>query len=140
MEIIRGPIAEHERGVLEVLLRVDRLTLAKRRWRGVAEDGREFGFDLAEPLDDGVAFFYSDGATYLIAQEPEPVLEISLGSPSEAARLAWLIGNLHFSFEISGDVIRVAEDPALRQMFIREHVDFSEASHVFHPFGHGHVH
>jgi urease accessory protein len=112
----------------------------KRRWHGTAEDGREFGFDLAEPLNDGDAFFYGDGATYVIAQKPEPVIEIPLASAAESARLGWLIGNLHFSLEVSGDVIRVAEDSALRQMLIRENIAFSEVTRVFHPFGHGHVH
>ena len=33
-----------------VILTADRATLAKRRWRGVAQDGREFGFDLDHVL------------------------------------------------------------------------------------------
>ena len=140
MEIIRAPLSHPERGVLEVLLPVDRQSLAKCRWRGVAEDGREFGFDLAEPLHDGAPFFCTEGATYVIAQQPEPVFEILLATPAESARLGWLIGNLHFSIEIGGHVIRVAADSALRQMFDREHIDFSELSRVFHPFRHGHVH
>jgi urease accessory protein len=140
MDIIRAPLSTPERGVLEVLLSVDRRTLAKRRWHAAAEDGREFGFDLAEPLDDGMPFFHTAGATYLIAQQPEPVLEIALATPAESARLGWLIGNLHFSLELAGSVIRVADDPALRQMLTREHISFSEASRVFHPESHGHVH
>jgi len=140
MDLIRAPLSHRDQGVLEVFLPVDRLTLAKRRWRGAAEDGREFGFDLAEPLNDAVPFFYNDGTTYLIAQQPEPVIEISLSSPSESARRGWLIGNLHFSLEISGDSIHVATDSALRQMLIRENIPFTEVSRVFHPFGHGHVH
>jgi len=140
MDLIHAPIPRHDQGVLEVLLRADRLTLAKRRWRGTAEDGREFGFDLAEPLADATPFFYIDGTTYLIAQQPEPVMELALASPAESARLGWLIGNLHFSLETTGDVIRVAADSALRQMFLREHISFSECSRVFHPYGHGHLH
>jgi len=140
MDIIRAPLSVPERGVLEVLLPIDRHTLAKRRWRAAAEDGREFGFDLAEPLHDGIPFFHLAGATYLIAQQREPVLEISLATPAESARLGWLIGNLHFSLELAGSVIRIADDSALRQMLTREHVHFSEASRVFHPFRPGHVH
>jgi urease accessory protein len=140
MELIRAPLSKPAGGVIEVLLPVDRHSLAKRRWRGVAEDGREFGFDLAEPLHDGVPFFYAEGATYIIAQQPEPVFEILLGTPAVSARLGWLIGNLHFSVEIGGHVLRVAADSALRQMFVREQIDFAELSRVFHPFHHGHVH
>ena len=140
MEIIRAPLTQHERGVIEAFLSVDRLTLAKRRWRGKAEDGREFGFDLAEPLEDGAAFYYAAGTTYVIAQEAEAVLEIPLAERAASARLGWLIGNLHFSIELAGEVIRVADDSALRQMCAREHIAFSEVSRVFHPIHHGHVH
>jgi urease accessory protein len=140
MDIIRAPLSTPEPGAVQILLPIDRLTLAKRRWHAPAEDGREFGFDLAEPLRDGIPFFHLAGATYLIAQQPEPVLEISLATPSQSARLGWLVGNLHFSIELSGDLLRVADDPALRQMLDREHIPFSEASRVFHPLSQGHVH
>ena len=140
MEIIRGPLSEHERGVLEVLLPVDRQTVLKHRWRGTADDGREFGFDLAEPLRDGAPFFYAEGTTYILAQQPEPVLEIALSVPADSARFGWLVGNLHFPLEIGPDAIRVADDPALRQMLLREGIPFTEALRVFNPFRHGHVH
>lgn len=140
MEIIRGPLPDSDHGVIEVLLPVDRHTLEKRRWRGTAEDGREFGFDLVEPLADDAPFFNAEGTVYVIAQQPEPVFEITLGTPVESARLGWLVGNLHFSIELGGGVVRVAEDAALRQVLIRENIYFSEASHVFHPFRHEHVH
>lgn len=140
MDIIRAALSQPDRGVLEVFLSVDRHTLAKCRWHAAAEDGREFGFDLAEPLRDGVPFFHQAGTTYLIAQRPEPVLEIALATPADSARLGWLIGNLHFSLEVAGDVIRVADDPALRQMLAREHIPFSEQTRIFHPARHGHIH
>jgi urease accessory protein len=140
MDIIRAPLPIPEHGVIEVLLRADRQTLAKHRWHAAADDGREFGFDLAEPLPDGTPFFYSDGTIYVLAQQPELVLEIPLSSPAVSARMGWLIGNLHFSIEITGGLIRVAEDSALHQMLVREHIPFSEASCVFHPFRSGHVH
>jgi urease accessory protein len=140
MEIIHAPIAPTSPGVLEVLLPVDRHTLAKRRWRAAAEDGREFGFDLEAPLHDGAPFFHAAGATYLIAQQPEPVLEVNLATPAESARLGWLIGNLHFSLQIISGLIRVPDDPALRQLFAREQIPFNEASRVFHPERHSHIH
>lgn len=140
MELIRAALPEPGRGVLEVPLHVDRQTLVKRRWRGVADDGREFGFDLDEPLRDADRFFHVDGATYLIAQTPEPVLEVPLSSSTGSARLGWLIGNLHFPLEISGERVRVADDPALRQMFMHEEIVFTAAMRVFHPMRQGHVH
>jgi urease accessory protein len=140
MEIIRGPLSEPRRGVIEVLLPVDRQTVEKLRWRGTAEDRREFGFDLAVPLPDGAAFFYSEGTRYIVAQQPESVLQIAFSTPADAARIGWLVGNLHFPLEISPDAICVVDDTAIRQMLLRENIQFSEVSRVFHPFRHGHVH
>lgn len=140
MDLIRAPLTPSAQDGSEILLLVERHTLAKRRWRGVAEDGWEFGFDLDEPLRDGAAFFEVGGAIYVISQKPEAVLEIALGAPLESARVGWLIGNLHFSLELAGSVIRVADDSALRQMLTREHIAFSEVTSVFHPERHGHVH
>jgi urease accessory protein len=120
---------------------VDRLTLAKRRWRGVAADGRELGFDLEGSLHDGDVVLQDGDACYVISQAPEPVLEVQLRtSSSAAARLGWLIGNLHFQMEVTPEVIRVADDPALRQLFTREGISYSERESIFHPLGGGHFH
>ena len=124
-----------------VALRVDRLTLAKRRWRAVAEDGAEFGFDLTVPLTDGAAFFASGSAVYGIVQKVEPVLEIALlPKPAPVARLGWTIGNLHFPIQVTDEVIRVPDDPALRQLFEREKIPFTEEERVFTPFARSHRH
>ena len=120
---------------------VERLTLAKRRWRGIAEDGREFGFDLEAPLADGAAVFHSGAAAYVIAQKYEPMLEVALGADSPtAARLGWMIGNLHFQIEVAGEIVRVADDPAARQLFERERIPFTACRRVFHPLSGGHHH
>ncbi len=87
-----------------IALRVERLTLAKRRWRGVADDGAEFGFVLAAPLADGAAFFASKAAVYFIEQKLEPVLEVALiAKAAPVARLGWTIGNLHFPIQVTDD-------------------------------------
>jgi urease accessory protein len=141
MEIIRHSLAGPTAELRKIAVPVDRLTLAKRRWRGVAEDGRELGFDLEESLHDGDAVLQAGDACYVIAQAPELVLEVRLQeSGSAAARLGWLIGNLHFQMEVTPEVIRVADDPALRQLFTREGIAFVEREAVFHPLGGGHSH
>ena len=120
---------------------VTKLTLAKHRWRGFAEDGAEFGFDLERPLADGAPVSASDAGLYVIAQKYEPVLEVALGTDAPAAaRLGWLIGNLHFPLEVAGAVVRMADDPALRQLFEREAIAFTECKRVFHPLSGGHHH
>ena len=141
MEIIRAPILEWKASLPTIRISVDRLTLAKRRWRGVAEDGSEFGFDLEAPLPDGARVFQSDAAAYVIAQKYEPVLEVALGTDAPvSARLGWIIGNLHFPLEVAGTVVRVADDPALRQLFDREHISFVACKRVFHPLSGAHHH
>ena len=124
-----------------IALTADRLMLAKRRWRGTADDGTDFGFDLSAPLADGAAFFASESAVYCIAQKPEPVLEIALiPRPAPVARLGWTIGNLHFPIQVTGEVIRVPDDPALRQLFEREKIPFTASERVFTPFAKNHSH
>jgi urease accessory protein len=140
MDLINAPLAAPAPATREILLPIDRITLAKRRWRGAAADGREFGFDLTAPLRDHMPFFHAAGATYRIAQQPEPVLEIALAGADESARLGWMIGNLHFTLQITDSVIRMPDDSALRQMLDREQIPYTTASRVFHPFRPGHLH
>ena len=128
-----------------IRLAVERLTLAKRRWRGVAEDGSEFGFDLERPMSDGAAFYQTDAAVYLIAQKYEAVLELGIEScnlqnGARAARVGWMIGNLHFQIEVLEDVIRVVDDSAIRQMLEREGLPYVACKRVFHPMSGGHQH
>ncbi|HEY0257194.1 MAG TPA: hypothetical protein VGC39_07120, partial [Candidatus Methylacidiphilales bacterium] len=90
-----------------------------------------------------------DSAQYVLAQKPEPILEIALGEPRAAARTAWSLGNLHFPIEVCGDSIRVVDDPAVRLFLERDHIHCHAATRVFHPIqaishghshGHGHAH
>ncbi|HWB58060.1 MAG TPA: hypothetical protein VG733_01145 [Chthoniobacteraceae bacterium] len=116
-----------------VALRADRLTLAKRRWRGVAEDGREFGFDLDAPLRDGAIFFETESAVYSISQQAEEVFEIAVHDSTQAARVGWMVGNLHFPIAIENGVVLAPADPAVRQLLEREHIHYAAAHKVFRP-------
>lgn len=141
MQLIHGHLHDWNRDLPKVFLSADRHTLAKRRWRGVAEDGTEFGFDLEHPLADGDVFAVTSSAVYSVAQKPEAVLEVALsGDPAHAARLGWTIGNLHFALEIRSQTLRVADDPALRQLFEREKIPFSTTESVFKPASIAHSH
>ena len=141
MTIIQQPLTAPANSLPGIRIPVERLTLAKRRWRGVAEDGTEFGFDLTAPLSDGAAIFQTDTAVYTLAQKYEPVLEVALGADSpSAARLGWMIGNLHFAIEVAGPIVRVIDDPAVRQLFEREHISYTACKRVFHPLSGGHHH
>ena len=122
-------------------LSVPRSALAKRRWRAEAEDGTEFGFDLEHALADGDVIFQNEGACYFVAQQAEAVLEIALPEAgATAARLGWLVGNLHFQLEVTPEVIRVVDDPAVRQLCEREQLAYAAVERVFHPLSGGHSH
>lgn len=140
MDLVRGAIPLRPSTAPHLALAVDRLTLAKRRWRGLAEDGREFGFDLDHALEDGAIIFQNENACYHLAQKPEPVLEIFLGATPEAAFLGWSLGNLHFPVEIVYEILRVIDDPAVRQMLERERIAYTAAERVFHPIKSAHHH
>jgi urease accessory protein len=141
MEIVRHSLPSTPTAGKVVPLAVDRLTLARRRWRGTAEDGREFGFDLEHPLHHAEAFFLDADRVYQIQQQAEPVLRVSLEtSRSAAARLGWLVGNLHFQIEVGDEALYAPDDSAIRQMLDREHVAFTPESRVFTPLGGGHSH
>ena len=60
----------------EIYLTVERRVLAKRRWRGQAEDGTDFGFDLVSPLRNGICFHKQENKNYIIDQKPESVFKI----------------------------------------------------------------
>ena len=140
-QLIRGPWPHDAHAGTRIELEADRSTLLKRRWRGVAKDGREFGFDLETPLAAGAAFFADEACHYIIVQKPEPVLEITLHDPTQAARIAWTLGNLHFPIEVRTELVLVVDDPAVRVQLERDRVAFTKTSRVFSPIkaaGHHH--
>ena len=49
MQLITATLSAPDASLSEVSLRGGRLTVAKRIWRGRAEEGGEFGFELAAP-------------------------------------------------------------------------------------------
>ena len=100
-------------------------------------------FDLENPLADGDVIFESETAQYVLAQQPEPVLEIHWHEIGEAARLGWSLGNLHFPVEVRDEAFLVSDDPAVRSMLERNHIHFRPALEVFRPMkaaSHHHPH
>ena len=132
---VHAPLANSDLQLAVVPLRVDRLRLSKRLWRGIAEDGVEFGFELETPLKNGDTVLVAEAKRYVIEQEAEPVLEISLHNvtPAAAAGIGWAIGNLHL--ELSADEKRMLtlDDVATRQLLDRLAVPFVATQAVFRP-------
>ncbi len=134
MQLISTPLASSKSSLSEVAVRVDRLKLAKRLWRGTADDGVEFGFELEAPLKDGCTVWENAAARYVIRQEAEPVLEIPLDvAPSAAAGLGWAIGNLHLELSAEPTRLLAPDDPAVRQLLDRLAVPYKSVTAVFRP-------
>lgn len=134
LQLIQGAVAQPDLARREILVRVDRITLAKRLWRGTAEDGTEFGFELSVPLKHGETFFQSDRARYAVMQQPEPVVEISLAiAPSAAAGIGWAVGNLHLELQAEPGRLLAPDEPAVRQLLDRLKVPFTPTTAVFRP-------
>lgn len=116
-----------------VPLMAERRMFLKRRWRGVAVDGVEFGFDLESRLASGAVIHQTDAADYIILQEPENIYEIPFQSAEQAALIGWKIGNLHFPVQIMTASVRVTQDPAIKQLCERERWPVGEAFVIFNP-------
>ena len=134
MQLIQAPLASFDAARPVIALRVDRQKLAKRLWRGTADDGSEFGFELAKPLAPGDVFAETASARYAIVQEPEPVLEVSLAlAPSAAAGIGWAVGNLHLELMSEPQRLLTPDDPAARQLFDRIKIAYTPTTAVFRP-------
>ena len=134
LTLIQAPLKEVTPGRPEIGLSVERLMLAKRRWRGRAENGREFGFDLDRPLRHGTVFFQDEDACYVIRQVPESVLEVSLEvAPSAAAGIGWAIGNLHLDLSAEPARLLALDEPAVRRLLERLDVPYRPTQAIFRP-------
>jgi urease accessory protein len=129
------PQVQGHKGHRHVILRAERSTLAKRRWRGTARNGRDFGFDLDAKLTDGTVFHVEDDLAYVIEQLPEDVIEIAVSSAREAGAIGWKLGNLHLPAEAGTHYLRAPNDAAVLQMLDREHLPYRKISAVFLPIG-----
>jgi urease accessory protein len=117
----------------QVVIAAERRQFLKRRWRGLAEDGTEFGFDLENRLTDGCVVFQSADKDYIVRQVPEPVYELPLESPAQAALIAWKVGNLHLPAQILEHSIRVLHDDAMTQLIEREGWSHTVPKVIFTP-------
>lgn len=134
LQLIHAPIAEPDASLGEVVLAVERSTLAKRIWRGTATDGTEFGFELEKPLAHGVVFWQSVTARYVVEQIPEAVVEITLDvAPSAAAGIGWAVGNLHLELQAEPTRLLAPDEPAVRQLLERLKVPFKPTVAIFRP-------
>jgi len=134
MQLIHAALTSVDGTLPSIALRADRITLAKRLWRGTAEDGTEFGFELEKPLRHGDSVWQTAAARYVIHQYDEPVVEISLDlPPSAAAGIGWAIGNLHLELASESTRLLAPDEPAVRQLLDRLKVPFRPTTAIFRP-------
>jgi urease accessory protein len=134
LQLIHAPLTNPDARLPEVALTVERTTLAKRIWRGIAADGTEFGFELEKRLQPGDVFWQTATAHYVVRQQPEQVLEVSLDlAPSAAAGIGWAVGNLHLELQSEPARLLALDEPAVRQLFERLSVPFKSTTAVFRP-------
>jgi len=117
----------------QITLSAERRQFLKRRWRGEADDGTEFGFDLESRLVDG-GVIWNDGTNdYIVRQLHEKVYEVPFSSPEQAALIGWKVGNLHLPAQVLQSSLRVLHDEAMTQLLERENWGFSEPTVLFTP-------
>jgi urease accessory protein len=134
VQLIHAALTSSDGTLPSIALRVDRITLAKRLWRGSAEDGTEFGFELEKPLRHGDTVWQTAAARYVIHQYEEPVVEIALDiQPSAAAGIGWAIGNLHLELAAEATRLLAPDEPAVRQLLDRLKVPFRPTTAIFRP-------
>jgi urease accessory protein len=134
MHLIGAAVAQPDPALSEVALKAERFTVVKRLWRGTAEDGTEFGFELSAPLKHGDTFWQSATARYVLQQQPEAVIEISLElAPSAAAGIGWAVGNLHLELSAEPTRLLAPDEPAVRQLLERLKVPYKPTTAIFRP-------
>jgi urease accessory protein len=134
LQLVHQPLAAPDAHLPEIAVRADRFTLAKRLWRGAADDGAEFGFELASPLKHGDTVHQTAGARYVVRQQEERVVEIPLDlPPSAAAGVGWAIGNMHLELAAESTRLIAADEPAVRQLLERLKVPYRPTTALFRP-------
>ncbi len=90
----------------------------RRRRRYTGERGLAFLLDLPEAavLRDGDGLALEDGSIVKVRAAPEPLVEVTTGTPEALARLAWHLGNRHLPAEIGPGRILIRDDHVIVRM------------------------
>jgi urease accessory protein len=121
------------------------LTAEERRWgrrRVRTRAGRELMLALptGSVLDPGHVLYVGSDWYVVIEPAPEAVLAVTPRSQEEALRVAFEVGNRHFTLALDGDRLLVPDDTAMEQLLNRLGVPWTRAQAVFAPIGAGHRH
>ena len=121
------------------------LTAEERRWgrrRARTAAGRELA--LALPTGSVLAageVLHVDRDWYVVVEAAmEAVLAVEPRSSEEGLRLAFEVGNRHFTLAWDGARALLPDDPAMEQLLRRMDLPFERRRAVFVPLGRGHRH
>jgi urease accessory protein len=121
------------------------LTAEERRW-GRRRVRTQAGRELALALPTGTTLEPGDvlhlDVTWYVAIEAarEAILVVAPRSHEEALRVAFEVGNRHFTLALDGDELLVPDDPAMTRLLDRLGVSWRRETRVFAPIGTGHRH
>ena len=121
------------------------LTAEERRWgrrRVTTVGGRMLALALptGTVMRPGDVLYVATDWYVMVEAAPEPVLAVRPRSREEALRVAFEVGNRHFTIAIDGDGLLVPDDPAMEQLLTRLAVAFERVNAIFVPLGAGHRH
>ncbi len=121
------------------------LTAEERRWgrrRVTTMGGRMLALALptGTVMQPGDVLYMASDWYVMIEAAPEPVLAVTPRSQHEALRIAFEVGNRHFTLAVDGERLLVPDDPAMDQLLTRLRVSFERVVAVFVPLGAGHRH
>jgi urease accessory protein len=135
---LRETLAGHERDTLAA-------RWEERRWtrrRARTARGRELALALptGSVLEPGALLVVGPDFYVEVEALAEPVLSVLPASRGEAIRLAFEVGNRHFSLALDGERLLLPDDTAMTQLLERLGIGFERTLAVFTPLGAGHRH
>jgi len=121
------------------------LTAEERRWgrrRARTVAGRELALALptGSVLVAGEVLHVDAGWYVVVEAASEAVLVVVPRTTRELARVAFEVGNRHFTMAWGDGKLLVPDDPAMEQLLRRMEVAFERERCVFEPLGRGHRH
>jgi urease accessory protein len=121
------------------------LTAEERRWgrrRVLTQNGRELALALptGSVLVPGGILHVARDFYVVIEAASEPVLAVTPRSREEGLRVAFEVGNRHFTLALDGERLLVPDDPAMEQLLERLDVPWRRDHAVFVPLGAAHRH
>lgn len=119
-----------------------RLTWEERRWtrkRVTTTGGREIALALptGSVLEPGAILAVEEQWYLEVEGRPEAVLAAFPSTRQEALRIAFDVGNRHFTLAVEDGALVVPDDPAMSQLLSRLGVRWERRESVYAPLGGG---